>query len=456
MDPRDDPRRQADMDWLYGSERPNPDRTRILDDKEMAELDRRRASAAQTGAQAAQAAQEASQEAAAAPRRDRVVHSEKDFAPAATPSSSRSLSDDLSRRAAPSPSSRPAAATPPPPVRPTERRSAAAPKPPRPVRAPRASRRRGWLRWLVLALVAWLVWLAVVPMLALARTARLDEQPSADRPPEQPGTTTLLVGSDARENLSAEQQKELGTGTEGGKRTDTMMLLYTPPSGKPALVSLPRDSYVSIPGHNKNKLNAAYSIGGPELLVQTVEQDTGLRIDNYMEVGFDGFANVVDAVGGIKVCLDNPIKDKDSHLDLPAGCQTLDGTDSLGYVRMRKADPTGDLGRTKRQRQVMGLIAKKAASPMTFINPIRYWRLNMAVGSAVTRGQETGAGDVAGVASAMLKMSSGDGHTLAVPVTTTNTTTAAGSSVLWDEQAAADMFGQMARGSTDGLEKYAK
>lgn len=451
MDPRDDPRRQADLDWLYGSERPNPDRTQILDDKEMAELERRREAglqAAQSGAQTgALAAQKAQQE---QPRR--VVHSEKDLAHApqadAPWRSNRSMAADQPRTPpAPRIPQQRAQPAPPPPVRPSAPVATAA----RPVR-----RRPRPGRWIMLALVAWLVWLLVVPMVALMRTDRIQEQPDADRPADQPGTTTLLVGSDARENLTAEQQAELGTGTEVGKRTDTMMLLYRPPSGKPALVSLPRDSYVSIPGHGKNKLNAAYALGGPQLLVQTVEQDTGLRVDDYLEVGFDGFANVVDAMGGIDVCLDAPMKDKDAHIDLPAGCQTLEGTDALGYVRMRKSDPAGDLGRMKRQRQVMGLIAKKAASPMTFINPIRYWRLNMALGGAVTRGQDTSTADMAGFAAGMYRVSGTGGLTLAVPVANSDAVTSAGSSVLWDDQAAADMFGQMARGSTEGLEQYAK
>lgn len=434
------------MDWLYGSERPNPDRTQILDEAEVAELERRRAAAARTGAQAAQQAQ--TSRPADSPAR--VVHFEKDLPP--SPSATvNDLSDDR-RRPAPRPA-RQAAPTPPaPPAPPTAGRKLV-PAAPRP-RGGRGGRR--WLRWLVLALVAWLVWLLAVPVVALMRTDRLQDQPSGNRPADQPGTTTLLVGSDARENLTAEQRKKLGTGSEVGKRTDTTMLLYTPTTGKPVLVSLPRDSYVAIPGHGHNKLNAAYALGGPELLVETVEQDTGLRVDNYLEVGFDGFANVVDALGGVGVCLDDPMKDQDAHIDLPAGCQTLGGTDALGYVRMRKSDPEGDLGRMKRQRQMIGLIAKKAASPMTLVNPVRYWRLNMAAGTALTRGEDTSSLDVATTVASMLRISSGGGMNLAVPVSDADASTAAGSSVLWDDEAAADMFGQMATGSTDGLEKYAK
>ncbi len=148
------------------------------------------------------------------------------------------------------------------------------------------------------------------------------------------------------------------------------MILSVPPGGKPALISIPRDSYVPIPGNGKNKINAAYAFGGPKLITQTVEQNTGLRIDGYVEVGFGGFVNVIDALGGIDLCLPKAIKDKDAHIDLPKGCQTLSGANALGYVRERHADPLGDLGRAKRQRQMLSAMIKKAASPASVINPV--------------------------------------------------------------------------------------
>ncbi|MEL4505213.1 LCP family protein [Luteococcus sp. H138] len=447
MDPRHDSNRQADLDWLYGSERPSVDRTEIMDASELAELERRRAIAAKAAAAAgAQAAQKANppQE----PQNPaRVVHRESDFSQP-KPSTKRPVGPQPAPRIPAQPAARPASAQPqiPPPKRPDRRRPAARPP----------AGRKPWWKWLLLALVAWLVWLVVVPLIALGTGGKAQEQPDGERPAEQPGTTTLLVGSDAREKLTPEQQAELGTGTETGQRTDTMMLLYSPPKGRPVLVSLPRDSYVQVPGHGRNKLNAAYSLGGPELLVRTVEQDTGLRVDNYLEIGFDGFADVVDSLGGIKMCLDAPMVDKDSHTNLPAGCQKLNGTNALGYVRMRKADPTGDIGRMKRQRQMIGAIVKKSTSPWTFINPVRYWRLNMAVGDAIRRGEKTGMTDLVGAANAMRTVSSGKGLTLAVPLSSTDATTAAGSSVLWDEERAGAMFAKMAQGDTSDLDKYAE
>lgn len=300
------------------------------------------------------------------------------------------------------------------------------------------------------------MWLLAVPVVAVTTAGKVDERPEGERPANQPGTTTLLVGSDGRDDLTPEQQAELGTGTEVGKRTDTMMLLHTPKTGKPVLVSLPRDSYVDIPGHGRNKLNAAYALGGPQLLVSAIEQDTGLRVDGYLEVGFDGFANVVDALGGVEMCLDEPMNDKDSHTDLPAGCQELSGTQALGYVRMRKADPRGDLGRMERQREMIGAITKEALSPWTFINPVRYWRLNMAAGSAVQRGHSTGPVDAITAANSFRQIAAGKGLAVTVPLSSDNATTAAGSSVIWDEEAARAMFEKLASGNTEGMEQYAR
>ncbi|MGI3783677.1 MAG: LCP family protein, partial [Janthinobacterium lividum] len=233
---------------------------------------------------------------------------------------------------------------------------------------------------LVLVLLA-VVWLVGVPAYAWSQVGRVDDTPSGKRPGDQPGETFLLVGSDSREGLTKAQQKKLGTGSVAGQRTDTIMLVIKPVTGKPVLVSLPRDSYVDVPGHGQNKINAAYAIGGPDLLVQTVEQSTGLRVDGYAEVGFGGFVAVIDALDGIRMCIPAAIKDTDSHLDLKKGCQTLDGTTALGYVRMRKADPRGDLGRVERQRQMLAAVAKKAASPATVLDPFRYWKLCTATAS---------------------------------------------------------------------------
>lgn len=330
--------------------------------------------------------------------------------------------------------------------------------PPTPSQAPRPGRKRGRpvLTLLLTLFVAWLIFLIGAPLYAWTTGAKVSSTPEGDRPADQPGTTVLLVGSDAREDLTPEQRKKLGTGSTEGRRTDTMMLLHTPKTGKPVLLSLPRDSYLAIPGHKKNKLNAAYAFGGAPLLVQTIEQNTGVRIDGYLEVGFVGVVDVVDAVGGVTVCPDFDINDKDSHLKLSKGCQSVDGVTALGYARMRKQDPRGDLGRVERQREVIGAIGKAAATPMSVINPVRYWQLNMAVAKSVAQGDDTGIGTMTQVGSGFLATMTGSGISMTVPISNADAKTSAGSAVIWDEKASAEVFKAIAAGDTTDLEKYRK
>jgi LCP family protein required for cell wall assembly len=309
---------------------------------------------------------------------------------------------------------------------------------------------------LLILLLLMILWLVGVPAYAWTQIARVDAAPGGQRPADQPGKTFLLVGSDSRAGLSKAEQRRLGTGSTGGQRTDTIMIVYLPPGGKPALISVPRDSYVDIPKHSKNKINAAYAFGGPELLVQTVEQNTGLRMDGYMEIGFGGFANIIDALGGIRMCLPKAIKDRDSHIDLPKGCQTLNGVEALGYVRMRNADPRGDLGRVERQREMLAAVASKAASPATVLNPVRYWKFNTATAEAIKLGRDTSLPEALWLAYAMKRISGGNGLTLTVPVASTGAPTSVGSAVLWDPNKSKAMFSDIARGDTSGLAKYAK
>jgi LCP family protein required for cell wall assembly len=332
----------------------------------------------------------------------------------------------------------------------------ARPAPPPATSAKRRHPVRNIFRVLLILLLLLILWLVGVPAYAWTQIARVDAAPSGQRPADQPGKTFLLVGSDSRAGLSKAEQKRLGTGSTGGQRTDTIMIVYVPPGGKPALISVPRDSYVDIPKSAKNKINAAYAFGGPQLLVQTVEQNTGLRMDGYMEIGFGGFVNIIDALGGIRMCLPKAINDRDSHIDLPKGCQTLSGVEALGYVRMRKADPLGDLGRVQRQREMLAAIAKKAASPATVLNPVRYWKLNMAIADAIKLGRDTSLPEALMLAIAMKRISSRSGLTLTVPISSTGASTPVGSAVLWDPTKSKAMFSAIARGDTSGLAKYAK
>jgi LCP family protein required for cell wall assembly len=265
------------------------------------------------------------------------------------------------------------------------------------------------------------------------------------------GTNWLLVGSDSREGLSKSERRELRTGKdEGSQRTDTIMLINISENGKPTLISLPRDSFVTIPAHiaqdgssiedRKNKINTAYGQGGAPLLVETVERNTGLQIDHYMEVGFKGIRDITNAVGGVNMCIPADVTDKNSGLDLLAGCQELDGKDALAYVRMRYADPKGDLGRIERQQQYLSSVLKKVATPAVLINPFRMWNLVDAGTESVNVGDDDSVADVAKLAQAMRGLSNGTGTLMTVPVASADANTAAGSSVIWDEAAARELF----------------
>jgi LCP family protein required for cell wall assembly len=299
------------------------------------------------------------------------------------------------------------------------------------------------VRNVLLVLLAWLVFLVAVPVWAYSKMEHVDAEPGGERPEATPGTTYLLVGSDSREGLTAKERKKLSTGNASGARTDTILLLHEPLfGGETLLVSIPRDSLVEVPGYGTEKINAAYAYGGPRLLVRTLENETGLRMDNYMEIGLGGFVNVVDAVGGVQICPKTPIEDPKAGLDIPKGCQHADGVTALGYARSREY-ATGDIGRGQAQREVIGKVASKAASPWTFINPIRYFAVNKAGSEAVRLGENVGPIDLARFAWAVRKVSGKDGKTCTVPI--------ADLAVNWDDERATALFDRIREGETDGI-----
>lgn len=301
---------------------------------------------------------------------------------------------------------------------------------------------------LALLVLVYVVTMAVVVAQIWGSIGRVDAEPeNAARPSGGAGQNFVLVGTDGRENLTPEQRNELGTGFTDGTRADTVMLLHVPTLGDPALVSLPRDSFVEIPGYGWNKLNAAHSLGGAQLLVDTVEQATDLRVDGYLEIGFDGFVQVVEEVDGVRMCLPEAIQDEKAHLDLPAGCQDLSGTDALGYVRMRYSDPRGDIGRVERQRQFLSALVSKMASPATVLNPLRLHSVGTATGGALTMGEDTSMLEAGRIALGMRAVASGKGNSLTVPVADANYPTHAGSAVLWNEAGAAELFGALRDGT---------
>ncbi|MFI6870975.1 LCP family protein [Nocardia sp. NPDC050406] len=325
--------------------------------------------------------------------------------------------------------------TPPPPSLPPTKRGRGGDKPPK---GPRPKRKRHWKRWLSLILIV----LVALPLAALfyveTNLVRIDAF-GADRVADTPGTNWLLVGSDSRAGLTPEQEQELATGGEvGSERTDTIILIHIPKSGAPTLVSLPRDSYVSIPGYGKDKLNASFSLGGPQLLTQTVETATGLRIDHYAQIGFSGFADIVDAVGGIDMCLDQPIDDPLAGIDLAAGCQRLNGAESLGFVRSR-ATALADLDRMNNQRKFMAALLKKATSPATLLNPLRGWPLLQGLTKALKVDQGAHVWDLARLGWAL----KGDPIATTVPIGGFEDTDS-GNVLMWDKTKASQFFEALA------------
>lgn len=307
------------------------------------------------------------------------------------------------------------------------------------------------MRGVLLLLLGWLVFLIAVPIWAWSTISKVDAEPAGKRPPDTAGTTYLLVGSDSRAGLTKAQKANLGTGSAAGQRTDTIILLDVPQSGPTLLLSIPRDSYVDIPGQGQNKINAAYSIGGPDLLVHTVEKATKVRIDNYIEIGFAGFVDVVDSVGGITVCPKTSINDrKAGRLKLHKGCQHVDGRTALSYSRSR-AFPNGDITRELHQREVIGAVGSAAASWKTVLLPWRYFSLNKSAAQAVQVGQNVSPIAVLRFAWAMAHVGGSNTKRCVVPYSNLGAATSAGSAVIWDTQRANKLFAAIRSGDTSAV-----
>lgn len=304
---------------------------------------------------------------------------------------------------------------------------------------PPPRRRRGRKRRVALAIVIVLAVLAGVGYFSLnGRLQREEALPDyPGRIEDTPGTNWLIVGSDSREGLTAEDRKKLKTGKAAGKRTDSIMLLHSGEGGT-TLMSIPRDSFVDIPGKGQNKINAAYAFGGPALLAQTVEKATGIYIDHFAEIGFGGFVGVVDAVGGVEICVKQRLKDPKAGLNLKKGCQELTGAQALGYVRTRQF-ANGDLDRIKNQREFFSALIDKATSPGTLLNPFRSVPLAWNSTGNFTVDEGSSLLDLGRMMWAMRGLTGGEGQTLSVPFGRFGSG-AVGSYVVWDEAKSKALF----------------
>lgn len=198
---------------------------------------------------------------------------------------------------------------------------------------------------------------------------------SALPPPSKDGSETfLLVGVDARSDLpTTGKDAKAPEWRPGAQRSDTMMLVHLPADHKHAyVVSLPRDSWVPIPGHGQAKLNAAFSWGGPPLLIDTVQRLTKVKIDHLAVIDWSGFKNLTNAVGGVDITVDKTVKRYNGPGGYwTAGTHHMNGDDALDYVRERYGLPRGDLDRTHRQQNFLRAVLSKMLSGGTFTNPLK-------------------------------------------------------------------------------------
>lgn len=186
----------------------------------------------------------------------------------------------------------------------------------------------------------------------------------------------LLLGSDSRASLTPEQQEQFGSDEVigGENRSDTIMLVHTDPNReRVVIVSFPRDLWVEIPGRGFGKINSAFEGGieggGPQLVARTIHRLTGLRISHFLYVDLGGFQGVVDTLGGVQMCIPTDVSDINAGLDLKAGCQTLDGSQSLAYVRTRNlpCDTVPDFARIGRQQQFLRALINRLLQPAELV-----------------------------------------------------------------------------------------
>lgn len=293
-------------------------------------------------------------------------------------------------------------------------------------------------------------------------SADVDNKLGGDRPVNlSPGSKNILVvGSDSRDGDNAKYGRDLDT-----MQSDTLMVMHLSADREWAtVVSLPRDSWVSLPACDRgngtksaprrSKINAAFAIGGSSgevsgaaaCTIKTVEQSTGLRIDHFMSVDFQGFKGMVNALDGIEVCPETAIRDEKAHLDMEAGCQTIRGEDALGYVRTRYSVGDGsDLGRIGRQQEFMDALAGKARQKLNSPTAL-YDFLDAATKSLTTDKALAGIKPLSGLASEIKDIPSDRLTFLTVPnygrVADVPSDKA---NVVWQYPQAADLFTSLAK-----------
>lgn len=252
----------------------------------------------------------------------------------------------------------------------------------------------------------------------------------------------LIVGNDSRQGLTEQELEELGTEAVDGDRTDTIFLLSVS-GGRAAMLSFPRDLFVTRCDGSQGRINAAYVLGGPTCMTETVTRVSGIPVTHYMEVNFLGFIRIVDAVGGVSLYLEEPFVDRPAGVDLPAGCQRLDGRQAIGYVRARTDG--GDLGRITRQQRFIAELAGEVTRPSTLLNPPRLFATAGAAGRSTTASQNFGTVNLLRLARAGRGFAGAGLATYTVPATNSRIDGAA--VVVAEDQEAEALFSQFRDGS---------
>ncbi|MEO6703473.1 MAG: LCP family protein, partial [Jatrophihabitantaceae bacterium] len=298
----------------------------------------------------------------------------------------------------------------------------------------------------------------------------------------------LIVGNDDRDSATNAELAQLGTTRDGGSyNTDTMMLLHVPADGRKAtVISFPRDSYVAIPGHGMNKLNSAYPDGvrdgngskaaGASLLVDTIDNLTGLSIDHFVQVDLLGFYRISNAIGGVTVCLNGPMGPATSvgqvgpgldsgyepdgsfvksysGINLKKGNNVIKGTQALAFVRQRHGLPNGDLDRIKRQQYFLSAVFRKLVSGGTLLNPFKLQSLLKAVTLSLTMDQTL---DPSKLAQQMQNLTAGNVTFTTIPLSGDNPNSPVGDVVVVNTAAMPDFINSLiGNPSADALKKAA-
>lgn len=254
---------------------------------------------------------------------------------------------------------------------------------------------KSWPRrhpWTTLLLTFVVLLAAAVSAYAIHLNDRLKEVPTfpVDPGPSRPAATDtgglnfLLAGVDDPQQ-QLEDALQAPEWEPGRFRSDTIMVVHINPDRRAAqVVSIPRDSYVEVPGHGTTKINAAFSYGGPSLFVRTVERLTDLRIDHVMVVDFDGLSSVTDALGGVEITVTSPERKPDGSL-WTTGSHLMDGEEALSYVRQRKSLPGGDFDRVQRQQNYLRAMLEKVEELGLFSNPVTLSRTVESLDAALAR-----------------------------------------------------------------------